>query len=519
MRDLNDFETSLHRSSGLVRRWGGSVLPGGQTLKSLLTIEGLSIWDAMAVELALYLIPDGLSIQKKRKTFRQRLIPYIRPVKYAFWKSSDLNFKDCESWPSGKTVLFLGFNDYLARDIMLPLMNLLLNEGEITPVLLGKDLGPHLNFEHIHSIDCHRTQLCINESIKLRKLILQNTAKLFNQKDCQAVFTENGISLWNRLKSGFKRAFRVYASYFLPDIIAVARHILEEHRPSVIVSIDAADPRTRIFSLLGKKLGIPTIQVQSGAVGPEAIEWNFLLDDLVMAQGRQSRQFFISHGVPDEKICITGSPRYDYSSVIRDDNIKKNKERFKILDDNLIILLASSYSLEIFENNLANTSKLLLEMKKAIFAVASQFPGLTLIVKPHPIENVSETKQLAKGIGNIVFAEPEEDIRPLISVSDGFLTFGSTATLDGLILGKPTICPAFPGWMISDNFIKTGAVPAPRSELEIANLFHEMMMDGGINILRSHNEKREAYLGEVVFNSGQGASRRIVDLIKKHAGV
>lgn len=517
MKELNYFEALLLRSSSLVKKWGDSILPNGGSLKDLLSIEGLSLWDAMAAELALYLIPDGLSVRKKRKTIRQVLIPFLRPVKYAFWRPSELNFKDCKLWPPGKTALFVGFCDYMAHDVLHPVMDLLLrDEAGITPVLLIDKLGRHSDVKYVHSTNCHRTQYCINESIKLRKLILKKTTQLLNQKESQDIFSENNISLWSRLKFGFKRAFGVYASYFLPDIIAVARHILHEHRPSIIISIDTADPRTRIYSLLGKKLGIPTIQVQAGAVGPEAVEWRFLLDDLVLTQGEQSKNFLISHGVPESKILVTGSPRYDYPSEIRDNQTQKTKERFKITENSRIILLASSYSLEIFENYLENTSNLLLEMKKAVFLAASQFSGLTLIVKPHPIENVDETKRLAVGIENIIFSSKEEDIRPLISGCDGFITFGSTATLDGLILGKPTICPAFPGWIISDNFIKTGAVPAPRSELDIADLFREIMADGGENIIRSHNEKRVAYLNEVIFNGRNGASQEIVDLIKKY---
>ena len=518
MKELNTFEASLHRSAKLVKEWGDHKLPDGGSLRSLLTIKGLSMWDVMTVELALYLVPDSLAIRVKRRSLRQVFTPYLRPIKYAFWKPSELNFSDCARWPTGKTALFLGFSDYLARDIFHPVMSLMVDDGRITPVLLSDNQERHSGFQHVHSMHRHRTQSCIDESLSFRKLILKATTQLVSLNAYRSIFSENGISLWKQLRQSIKRSFRVHASYILPDIIAVAWHILKVHKPSVIISIDTADPRTRIYSLIGKTLGIPVVQIQSGAVGSEATEWNFFLDDLVMAQGPQSKKFFISHGVPDDKICITGSPRYDRITIASKAEISQVKARFGIEEKTIMVLLASSYSSEIFENNLAKTTELLLEMKKVIFSCASKYPELTLIVKPHPIEDVQQTKLLAKGLKNIVFADAKEDIRPLICACDAFITFGSTSTLDGIILEKPTICPAFPGWIISDNFIKTGSVPAPESGDEISKLLEQIIFDGGSSMIQHHSEKRSKFLDEVVLDGGTGAAKRIVDSLYRISG-
>lgn len=514
---LNAFEASLHRAAVLVKDWGGRRLRDGRSLRDLLMVDGLSIWDVMSVELALYLVPDGLSIRVKRRTWRQLLIPYLRPIKYAIWRPSELSCADCSRWPSGKTALFLGFSDYLARDIFHSIMELMMQEGRIAPVLLSDHQEMHPTIKHVHSMNRHRTQVCIDKSINIQKLISRAINQLVRQKECRAIFSENGFSLWSQLKQSIKRAFKIHAGYILPDVIAVASHILGEHKPSVIISIDTADPITRIYSLIGKKLGIPTVQIQSGAVGPEATEWQFLLDDLVMAQGKQSEEYFLYHGVSNDKILVTGSPRYDGLSSAPKEAVDKIKMRFDIKEGDKIILLASSYSLEIFENNLAEVTSLLIEMKKSVFFCASSFSNITLIVKPHPLEDVEETRSLSSG-KNIVFADPKEDIRPLISACDAFVTFGSTSTLEGLILAKPTICPSFPGWIISDNFTKTGAVPAPQSIEELMQLFGEITNDGGGGITKRHQAARIKFLETVVLDGGGGASRRIVDSLYKISG-
>lgn len=511
--ELNSFEKSLNRSSNLVKGWGACAPEGEASIRELLTVNGLSIWDVMAAELALYLIPDGLADRSGRRTLRQVLTPYLRPLKYAFWKSAPIDMSDCSRWPPGKTALFLGFSPYLARDVLQPVIDLLLREPGLTPVLLTVD-SSHDGNAVTHSVHRHRRRETVCEARKFAKSIRRASSILVG-KDCyRTLFVEEGRQLWSLIKHGVLRAFNVSASVILPDFIAVAHHILTAHRPSVIVSIDVADPRTRIYTLLGAVLDIPTVQVQAGGVGQEAVEWRFLCDDIVAIQGDSSRDVFLSHGVPADKIIVTGSPRYDGLTCASNREISEFRKRFGVPPENRAVVFASSYSLEIFENNLAETVSLLRSMKKAMFAAVAAMPGVTLIVKPHPLENVEETRAMVEDHSRVVFAEPGEDIRPLASACDAIFTLGSTATLDALILGKPTVCPAFPGWVISDYFVRTGAVAVPRSERDIVETLREIVSDGGVKILQRHATKRSEFLSSVVRDGGKGATRRIADLLK-----
>jgi|GEM_PF-1235990 len=514
--ELNSFEKSLDRSSTLVKRWG-ALAPGGEPgIRELLTVGGLSMWDVMAAELALYLIPDGLADRSGRRTLRQVLTPYLRPLKYAFWKSAPVDTGDCSRWPPGKTALFLGFTPYLARDVLQPVIDLLLREPGLTPVLLtalpGGGTAP------AHSVHRHRSIACVGEAREFARAMRRASAILTGKDRYRRLFADEGRPLWPLVEHGVRRAFEVSASRILPDAAAVARHILTVHRPAVIVSIDVADPRTRIYTLLGAALGIPTVQVQSGGdIGRECVEWRFFLDDVVAAQGDSSRDMLLSHGVPAEKTRVTGSPRHDGLVGASAHLTGEFRRRFGVPPENRTVVFASSYFLEIFENNLAETGSLLRAMKKAMFAAVAAVPGVSLIVKPHPLENVAETRALVGDPSRVAFAEPGEDIRPLACACDAFFTMGSTATLDALVLGKPTVCPAFPGWVISDAFVRTGAVAVPRSERDIVDILREIAADGGAAILRRHAAKRSEYLSKVVRDGGQGATRRIADLLAELA--
>ncbi len=358
------------------------------------------------------------------------------------------------------------------------------------------------------------------EARKFAKSMRKVYSILTNDEQYRRIFEDGGRPLWPFIKDGMFRAFNVQASFHLPDIVSVACHILTIHRPAVIVSLDVADPRTRVYTLLGDALGIPTVQIQPGGAGPEAAEWRFMLGDVVAVPGESSRDALLSHGVPSEKILVTGSPRYDGLIGSPDCEKRALRERFGISPGNRTVVLASSYFLEYSGQNkkLAESGLLLRAMKRAVFMAVAAVPGVSLIVKPHPLENVIETRALVTDHSQVFFAEPGEAIHTLACACDAFFTFGSIATLYPLILGKPTVCPAFPGWMFSDAYIHTGAVMVPRSESDIVAALREIVADGGAGILRRHASQRSEYVASVVRGGGeQGATRRIVDMLKELA--
>ena len=514
-KDLNLFEKSVHEASQLVKKWGDQGPPGEARLRELLTIDGVSMWDVLAVELALYHVPDALAKTSSRKTLRQRVVSSIRAIKYAFGKKLTIDISDCKRWPSGKTVLFLWFTPYLARDVLQSVVDKLLRESELTSVMLTEKHVPSNDVSsHMHSISRHRGKATVKKARNFSRSIRSASRLLFGRHRYQRIFKHEGRQLWPYLKEGLFRAIKVQAGFHLPEIVAVAKHILTDHRPAAIVSIDVADPRTRVFSILAKTLNIPTIQIQSGVVDQGVVEWKFLYDDIVAAQGVQARDVFISQGVPREKIIVTGNPRYDKLIGAADSDIEAFRERFGIPDKNRIILLASSYFLGVHEVNLAETGQILRDMKKAMFSATVSVPGISLVVKPHPLEQVDETRALVTDGSRISFADKGEDIRDLISMCDVYFTFGSTATLDGLILGKPTVCPAFPGWMFSETFLGTGAVMSAHSKNDIIAAFSEIAADGGAGIYARHADKRNEYLSSVVRDGGKGATDRIVKLLE-----
>lgn len=519
---LNSFERALDRCANLVRLWGDSAPPGRKSVRQLFAIDGVSMWDIMAVEIALYFLPNALATRHGIPSLRELLLPILRPIKYAFRPRLLQDCCNCETWPKGRTALMSGFSWYLTRDVLLPVAERLQAEKKLFPVIVASEMpGSYSGSVSIQLLSGHVHPHVIEEARRIAEEAKAAASTLFSDRGYQNLFRENGCLIWDKIKDALKTAMLFRAVYGMSAEVSIAKHILQRHRPSIIASIDVADPRTRIYSLLGRSLGIPTLQVQSGQVGHEAAEWKFFQDDLVAAQGLDSQRAFISHGVPQNRIVVTGSPRYDGLSPATPQDRENLRRRFGLSSDTRVVLLASSYHTDYSGTKktleLSETGRLLRAMKIAVFQATQSQPGIFLIVKPHPMESAEETRSLANGVSNVGFAEKAESITPLIEACDCFMSFGSTATMEAIVLGKPTVCPAFPGWMFSDMYTRSGAVVAPGSEEEVASSMNSIARDGGEEIRGQCEVARQAFLHRMLKDGGHGAVRSIADLMSSMA--
>lgn len=509
---MDDTIRTLQRSASLVKAWGQAQLPNGKTVAETLTLQGLSLWDMVAVDLALYRVPKALAPGTQPPSLVQRVRPYLSWVKHTVLDLvTSRSLQGCAEWPSEPVFLFLGFNAYMYRDVLQPVVTRLagckkintvslhdLRHFETTASLADRD-GFQFFWQHWHSE-------VEPELGALRRALQATVAELQATGALPRIIQDQGRSLWPQMKDTFDWLFRVFLPRLLPQV-AIARHILERHRPALIISPDVADPRTRLYCLLGRQLGIPSLEIQFGLCGAEAIEWQFFVADRLAVWGEKSREILVAHGVPAERITVTGSPRHDSLVNVSDAEVARMRARLGVPERSAVVLFASTYHLKAYDG--LTDPELLNAMKRAVFQAADQTVGLHLVVKPHPLEKVQETRKLASARRNIRFADPRADIRDLIKVSDAFVALGSSSTVDALVANKLTICPAFPGWGWSDLFVQSGATLIPRSAEEVARSL-QMVVDGSRErVMADLEPARQRFLRQWVFQTDGQASARI----------
>jgi hypothetical protein len=154
-------------------------------------------------------------------------------------------------------------------------------------------------------------------------------------------------------------------------------------------------------------------------------------------------------------------------------------------------------------------------MKGTIFALTKKYPEIFLIVKPHPVEDVSDTKSLAGVAANVLFIDRDIDGRELMPACDVFISFGSTMTIDALLSEKLCFCPAYPGWPFSELFAGTGAVLSPRSPDEMDQIFSKIATKDWTSLNMDMFDARAIFLNSIVHAEGGGAAERIRRMIKE----
>jgi len=511
--ELSGFVRTLQRSADLVQAWGDTEISGRSTIRELLKVDDLPVWDILAPDLALYRIPPALTQSRSANRRRSRLKRQLRAVRHVVQGAPRCDDSDCVRWPAEPVALFLGFTPYITRDILLPVVTAMKDCRDLRPVVLTRESVSFADPDGatFHSVWRHWTNDTQRDARGIARSMRRAFDTLVNDEAYRLVFSDQGRSLWADAGEAILD-LGLYATDEIARYTASAHHVLIRHRPAVIVSPDVADARTRAFTLLGAASGIPTVEIQFGACGAEAIEWRFFAADRVAVWGPQSRDVLVSHNISAERVIVTGSPRHDALFDVTEVELKEFRDRFRVPVGQLAVVFGSTYRMSAYDN--AADIEILRNMKRAVFAAAASLPMLTLIVKPHPLEDVNESRALASGAINIVFAEQTEDIRPLTRACDAFLTLGSASTLDAVILGKPTICPAFPGWEWSELFVDSGAVAVPRSAEEIVAALRELVEDGGITILARHAQARDTFLSEWVRDGGHGGTDRVLSLLE-----
>ena len=493
-------------------------LPSGETLGNGLTCSSpVSLWDVVASYMVCYRFPLLWS-QKNSLSRQQQLGLHIRPYRGLAGRIRDyvtvhsrLCNSACGLWPANcSTVLFLGFHELFYKNVLQPIAEWLIKNSESHVVVLGQqssckkdgEINKGQNFQSIwgHWDDKVklRTQEMLEQLRTVQKFMLDT-----NQFDAMVrrANIDNDISA---LQREFKWFFWRECRRLIPQI-AIAEHILTEHRPALIVSADDADQRCRIYSLLGQRLGIPSLVVQQGLTHRDYPEWNFFSMSEVAAMGDISRADMMSQGIPEERITVTGHPGFDRLLIPEPEACAKIRAEHGVKDEQFMVLFASQpYQVGGFK-----TPDIRLEMIKAIINATVSLERVQLVVKPHPIEGTQKLQRILGRRPRIVMVKRATDISLLIKACDVLLTFTSTTALQALYIGKPVLNVDFPESGLASIYLESGATWVSRSDKEIQLQLRELTGERrGLEIAKKE-EARQRFVRDWAYLQDGGAAERV----------
>lgn len=514
-------ELQFKKSVELFKVLGEMKVHSKSDIRSELRLgQEISLWDVMATYMVLYRFPllfnsSSYSLYNRLKHFLWPFRGLIKRLRDSLVSRPPKNINNCMNCSnSNSIVLFLGFTPTFYRDVLHPVAKLLTTRHNIQVVVIGdnqENLTGDVSNDllRFHSIWDHW-----NDDVKYEsKIMLGQLKRLYDPllSKIELITINQGVktkSMITLLRHEFKWLFW-YELRRLISQFSIAKHILEKHRPILIVSADDADQRCRIYSLLANEKNIPTVLVQQGLTRKTYPEWIFFSHKIVAAMGEGSREEIISQGVLDEQVVVTGHPGFDRLIVQEPDLYAHIKAKLGVKHGQKMVLFASQpHFVGVF-----NSPQIRKLMIKAVLNSANSFQNIKLIIKPHPSENIRELKRLLGKSNEVIIVDKTLDISLLIKACDVLITFFSTSALEALYAGKPVINVEFADSGGNRIFSESGATWVARSQNEIATLLKIFSNENIKEEIAKKETKRQHFIHKSAHFPDGRATERVVDVL------
>lgn len=419
---------------------------------------------------------------------------------------SSLGCPDCGRWPEEtRVVLFLGFSPQFYAETFAPVARFLCDAHGVATVVVSdsRQAAPAGECALFHSLAGHHDAQVTARLTQFRRTLTENCETL--RLHLPTMIDRAGGSMgWPLVRNEFQGLFRAELPK-MARLLALAEHVIERHRPDVVVTPDDSFWSPRLFTLLARHRGIPTLAVQQGFISDLGVEWRFLTTDRVAAFGPTSQDALLSHGVPVDRIVLTGCPRYD--SLVTDERTGNGwRERLGLPLDAVVALLASQPDAP----GAFASSEVRIAMLRSIRQAAEAIPELWLLVKPHPGENPRELRQLFAN-GRTRLVDRQLDIQQLIQACDVLITFHSTSAMMALIAGKPVLTVNFPGSGGSRLYADSGVAWLAESKDEIEQYLR--IVTAGEDGRPARSEEQLAFVQRWTYLPDGRAAERVADIV------
>ena len=222
--------------------------------------------------------------------------------------------------------------------------------------------------------------------------------------------------------------------------------------------------------------------------------------------GEYFRELFVMHGIPAERIVVTGHPLMDEIPVCNHDRETVRQVLGLPLDKAVVLLLTTAT----VEYNLWRPSQRRSFMAHVLRACA-EVPEVQLVIKLHPREKVEEYHELIRDLGFEVPVYRDVDLHEVLGAADAAITTYSSTGLDALILGKPLI--------VFDLFNKVEPVPYVGSGAALGVYSPKDLRSAILAVLQDDETKRrlkdasESFVYRLAYRLDGRAAERVAALI------
>ena len=365
--------------------------------------------------------------------------------------------------------------------------------------------------------------------------VLRNSRKeksgwksLINSDNFKKLSNYEGVSLYELLKPRYSFFFERFP-FIVMLYIEMAKNMVKIEKPNVIVISEETVMDGRALTIASKIASVPILCVQHGIIGHSGIvdcehdvsdigpkgevcaPYLPIPDKMALYGEIYKRKCMDISKYPEDVLEVTGSPRYDILAHFNE--IYKKEDIFRHLSElSGVNLNPQKKTILLLTQPLQSLEERELVLKYTYRAV-KKFENIQLIVKLHPAElNSNMHRRLAQeeGMGEVVIVG-HFDTYELLYVCDLAISAFSTAQLEAIALGKPTISiDAFKRSYWAD-LDEDGVIVSADDEDSLTSLIHSVLFNP--KFLEVLSNRIIKFKRNHLCNVDGLASERIVQLI------
>jgi hypothetical protein len=252
---------------------------------------------------------------------------------------------------------------------------------------------------------------------------------------------------------------------------------LDRLEPSAVVTYAEAGGWGRAIMLEARRRGITTIGVQHGFIYRHWLNYLHEPDEMLPSPGNRrdngfprptstllfdgfAEQHLRQNGhFPEGSTLVTGSTRLEQfvrTAAALTPSDREAIRREAGVSTGRVVLVAAKHDQ-------------LGPWFRALVDAVAQMPGVRIVVKPHPAEGSEPYARDAAHTSVVFVAAPQTDLARLTAVADVLVTANSTAAIEAMAIGVPTLVVGLPTNL--SPFVDVGAM-AGVSRIE--DLSHEL---------------------------------------------
>lgn len=499
---------NLDSSVNIIDSIGRTKLPNGKKFEDHFTFNGVSYWKVYESYNILYSISSHENLNKF-----QLLVDFIKPI-FSYPKALIIillkifRSRNNVIMPvvSNKSTLFLSYSNYMFKDVLEPVIKTYSESKNEYYIVVTGNFGEENNIWEY-------SDNWFSKYLSLRKQIKSSIKEFYKMGGYSLILK----SSTNNIPLKVRNTLNWFINFHV-KLLAV-RHVLTEniflkHNISSVVSSDVADERNRLAILIGQNYKIKSMQLQFGSINEFDKEWLTNISEKIAVWGKSDFNNLVNLNIEKSVIHITGCPRNDmyFNSTPNDKKLLLNNLNIDFKNKKIILFASARHQKEY---NSFSDGNQLLNFKNDIVECAKSFNNLILIIKPHPLEDITFLKKITKKIKNIIVLDKELDIRNFILVSDSFISLGSTSTFDAIVCNKFIICPIYGDWYWSKYLMENKSIKYVNSKSELLSSFESISNDSYLNHVKKFKIERKKYLDSKLYlikNSSEKVKNLIMNL-------